>query len=102
MVTKELFLKCIDTIKDHRAREKKFIEGLDALSPMTYNNTFLYSDYEAFVVDLLTELLGDTAETLSWWIYETDFGANEQLNLLIDEDVRLDTAEKVYDYLTKK
>lgn len=102
MLKKETFVKAIEKIKEHREREQKFIEGLSALSPYTYNDTFLYNDYEAEVVDLLVEAMEDKDEIIPYFIYDLEFGTSEQLGLLVDhEKVDLSSAEKVYEYLAK-
>ena len=102
-MTKETFVKCIETIKKHRDRENKFLEGLDAVSPETNNDTFIYCDYESLVVDLMIEEMKDKDEVISWWIYDTEFGTNDSFRTLFVEDkqVELDSAEKLYDYLNK-
>ena len=45
-MTKELFVKCINTIREHRKKEEKFVDALNTLSPDTYNETFLFDKYE--------------------------------------------------------
>lgn len=104
MISKEKFVKAIALIKEHRDRETKFLAGLDAVSPDTNNDTFIYSDYEGFLVDLLVEAMNDKNEIIPWFIYDAEFGTvDEQFcTITIDDiDILLDTAEKVYNFLTK-
>ena len=101
---KETFVKAIELIKEHRKREDTFLAGLDAVSPDTNNDTFIYSAYESFLVELLAEELSDKDDVLGWWIYDTEFGTQEKFRsiFIADTEIELDTAEKLYDYLTNK
>ncbi len=101
-MTKEMFIKCIETIKNNQVKENKFIDALNEISSERVS-TFIYSDYENLVISLLAEELNVDAEILYWWIYDTDFGSDEKYRTLLidDTEVELDTAEKFYDYLTK-
>lgn len=104
MLSKELFVKTLESIKKHRERETKFIEGLDALSPGTYNDTLLYSSYESLVVELLQEAMDDKDEIISFFIYEMDFGKeNPKISLLLNEQpIWLPDSEALYNFLTKE
>lgn len=102
MLKKETFLEAIATIKRHREKEDKFHDGLQAVSPDTYNDTFLYTDYEAEIVELLVEAMDDKDEVIPYFIYELEFGTSKQLGLFVDQEkIDLSSAEKVYEYLTK-
>lgn len=101
-MTKELFLRAIEEIQNHRRKENKFLEALDVLSQYTSNEVFLYGDYETLVIDILEQVMNDE-DTIAWWIYETDFGKEERMNK-IEVDGKLlviDTAEKLYNYLVE-
>lgn len=104
IMKKETFLKAIETIKEHRTREEKFLEGLDAVSPETQNDTFLYCEYEGLVIDMLEEAMNDDGEIIAWWIYDTNFGQEEKFRSLFIDDVEVDlsSAEKLYDLLLSR
>lgn len=101
---KELFVRAINEIKEHRRRDDVFAEAVSEISPSSYPDTFLFSDYEGLVIDLLCEAMNDNEEIIPWWIYDTKFGEEELMRSLFIEDteVELKTPEQLYDYLIKK
>lgn len=103
-MNKELFIRALNEIKNHRSKEDKFLEALDAISPDTKNDTFLYCDYEALVIDMLEEAMKDDGEIIAWWIYDTNFGAEEKFRSLFVENVEIELKEpeQLYDYLISR
>lgn len=66
------------------------------------NGASLMINHESIVVGLLEEIMEDDYNTISWWIYETEYGKSgtgiydsEVKNLIVD----LKTPEDLYDYL---
>ena len=104
MISKESFVRAIDTIIKHKGREEKFIAALCELSPETYNDCFLFTDYESELIKILEEDMNDEDRVIMYFLYELEAGKDKHAKdaLLIDGvSVDLSSAEKVYDYLTK-
>ena len=49
--TYEDFIKRISLIKEYEQKQEQFVKGLEALSPGTYCDCFLYSDYENMIIE---------------------------------------------------
>jgi hypothetical protein len=92
-IPKDLFLKCIETLKEQRDDEDKFIEGLNRLcdgSPIMINKT------AGMLIALLEFIFKDRDETISWWLYEN---VDRVITYNDGREVILDTAEQLYDFL---
>lgn len=66
------------------------------------NGASLMINHEYIVIELLEEIMKDSCDTISWWIYETQYGKSgteiydsEVKNVIVD----LKTPEDLYDYL---
>lgn len=114
MINKEKFVKVINTLKE----ENDFWNEVDALY-RKYRNILLdgvapIPVVSEIVIDLLEDNLGITSDyrgysTLSWWIYEANFGQKEDFVnsiLYTDKDgkeiscqIVPRTPEKLYDLL---
>ena len=45
MISKERFIKILKFIQDQESKQNKFIEALELLSPGSYVDAFIYSEY---------------------------------------------------------
>ena len=74
----------------------------DAIITDFFNASSLMISHESTVVKLLENMFCDTG-TLSWWLYELDYGKNFKIGDLTDNGVDIDisTPDKLYDYLRK-
>ncbi len=65
------------------------------------NGAGLQISHEGIVVKLLEKLMKDCGGTISYFIYELDYGKEYQAGCMSDEngDIDISTSEKVYDYL---
>lgn len=53
-------------------------------------------------ISLLEKLVNDKFQTISWWVYEKDFGKRKDINIKINnKTIQLNTPEELYDYLIK-
>ncbi len=65
------------------------------------NGASLMINHECIVIELLEEIMKDSCDTISWWIYETEYGKSRpeiydsEGNVMVD----LKTPEDLYDYL---
>ena len=105
MITKKEFVDIINRLKEtddfvnmvnNKARELR-----DAIESDFFNACGLSISHESTVVKLLEDIFNDY-DTISWWLYELDYGRNFEMAYLIDEnknEIDVSSAEKLYDYL---
>ncbi len=107
MITKEQFVKIINRLRDYNDLQDKiqdlFRDNIDNQEMDFMNAGSICVGHETIVVGLLENMFNDT-DTISWWIYELDYGRSFKLgNMTVDgEDIDLSTPEKLYDYLIKE
>lgn len=71
--TYEEFIKRISLIKEYEQKQEQFIKGLEALSPGTYCDCFLYSDYENMIIEDLIYIMDDKeSDLIRYKMYEFD------------------------------
>lgn len=99
MISKELFIKCIDNIKKQDAKMEKFSDMIEELSDCycTFDSNNLYLEslidllYASFNIDVNNDIL-------FWWLYETDVK-----KIIYNEDGTVckdvSNVEDLYDYL---
>lgn len=99
MIDKQTFIKIITKLKEYMERVSKIEDAL--------NCVFNFSTLDDVVVELLEKLTNAEVDqvygsTLSWWIYDLNFGKDwKPDSLIVDgESIDLSTAEKLYDFLT--
>lgn len=98
MLTKEEFVDYLNFIKEQDKLQENFIKALEALSPETYCECFIYSEYSMRLINLLTRIMNDQDEDITYFIYDSDFGEVRSA----DGTVLYDSPESLYDYLVKK
>jgi len=113
MITKDTFCKTIEALKRKRDAENEIDGILSKYKDVYYDGMLPIDCTEGLIVSLLEEafdlpISDDFGSTLSWWMYEQDFGETfeigdiENLSLPEDDPYRkpdLGTPEKLYDYL---
>ena len=96
MLSKEEFVAHLNGLqKEFDATEVLYRDfGID-----TIEMNWCYSMHH--FVGLLSQMMHDEYENISWWCYETDFGRDESMRkIYIDgEPLDLKTPEDLYDYL---
>ena len=107
MITKQEFVDIINRLKDYNDLQNKidklFEENIDNREMDFMNAGSICIGHETIVVKLLENMFNDK-DTISWWIYECNYGRDFSLGDLEVDGVEIDltTAEKLYDYLIKK
>ena len=107
MITKQEFVDIINRLKDYNDLQNKidklFEENKDNREMDFMNAGSICIGHETIVVKLLENMFNDK-DTISWWIYECNYGRDFSLGDLEVDGVEIDltTAEKLYDYLVKK
>lgn len=107
MISKEKFVETINRLRDYNDLQDKindlFKENIDNKEADFMNAGSICIGHESVVIELLENMFNDK-DTISWWIYECNYGRAFGLgNLEVDGiEIDLSTAEKLYDYLIKK
>lgn len=102
MLTKNEFVKAINAIKDIDEKLDNNIKDKDL------RLSFCEYSLQDAMIELLESAMGipvddNYGSTISWWIYENDFGKNHWSIIEKDEndnetEIYLDTPEELYDY----
>lgn len=105
MITKNKFVEIIDRLREasdfvdetnDRARELN-----DAIISDFFNASSLSISHESIVLELLENMF-NSDDTLSWWLYDLDYGREYKDGIIQDgkgNNIDLSTAEKLYDFL---
>ncbi len=107
MITKEQFIKIINRLRDYNDLQDKiqdlFRDNIDNQEMDFMNAGSICVGHETIVVELLENMFNDT-DTISYWLYECNYGRDFKLgNMIVDgEEIDLSTPEKLYDYLIKE
>lgn len=104
MISKNEFVKSIEILKAYEDFEQKLYDlGIDLI-----NNQVL-SDLIFSYSRLLALAANDTGKWTDWWIWETQYGTDKELNeyWLDGEDVEqpghcINTAEELYDVIAEE
>lgn len=104
MITKQEFVKIINRLRDYNDLQDKiqdlFRDNIDNQEMDFMNAGSICVGHESIVVKLLENMFNDK-NTISWWLYEHNYGRGFSLGDLEVAGVEIDlsTPEKLYDYL---
>lgn len=109
MIKKENFCRLINTIHQYHDSLDDVREVMPGLQEDIMDLTGdLLSEIVVFLDDELNlPIMEHIGSTISWWLWECDFGKNHPDVTMKDRDTgkettfHLDTVEKLYDYLIK-
>lgn len=107
MISKEKFVEIINRLKNYKELQDKindlFKENIDNKEMDFMNAGSICIGHESVVIELLENMFNDK-DTISWWIYECNYGRDFSLGDIEVDGIEIDlsTAEKLYDYLIKK
>ena len=107
MISKEEFVQIINRLKNYNNLQNEinelFKKLLDNREQDFTNAGSICIGHETVVVELLKKIFNDTADIISWWIYELEYGAKFTIGSFTDngQDIDLSTAEKLYEYLER-
>lgn len=109
MITKEQFCKIIKRLRDYNDLQDKiqelFRDNIDNQEMDFMNAGSICIGHETIVVELSENIFNDK-DTISWWLYEQDYGRSVSIDDVFDEEIGkfidLTTPEKLHDYLIKK
>ena len=106
IISKIEFVEIIERLKNTDDTVNKindlFNNTIDSRISDGLNASSLMICHEDIVVKLLEKIFNDK-ETLSWWLYECNYGRDFKIGDLKDngKNIDLTTPEKLYDYLIK-
>ena len=104
---KDKFVEIINRLKNYNNLQDKindlFKENIDNKEMDFMNAGSICIGHESVVVELLENMFNDK-DTISWWLYECNYGRDFSLGDLEVDGIEIDlsTAEKLYDYLIKE
>ena len=107
MLSREEFLNLIEFMQQQEAKQETFIKALDVLSPDTYNDCFIFTDYENEIIALIEKILYDTEDELGYYLYDMG-GLIQPIDYEYSEDecpkdsngnVLYNSLSSLYDYL---
>ncbi len=109
MITKKQFCEIINRLRNYDDLQKNindlFINSIDSKESDFMNAGSICIGHETIVVKLLEDMFNDKS-TLSWWLWEKDYGrdvlATDVRNNETGEYIDLTTPEKLYNYLIKE
>lgn len=108
MITKEQFVKIINRLRDYNDLQDKiqdlFRDNIDNQEMDFMNAGSICVGHETIVVKLLENMFNER-RTLSWWIYELDYGRKYKEGCISEANgtiIDLSTPEKLYEYLIKE
>ena len=107
IISKEKFVEIINRLKNYKELQDKidelFKDNIDNRENDFINAASICIGHESVVIELLENMFDDK-DTISWWIYECNYGRDFSLGDLEVDGIEIDlsTAEKLYDYLIKE
>ncbi len=107
IISKEKFVEIINRLKNYKELQDKidelFKDNIDNRENDFINAASICIGHESVVIELLENMFNDK-DTISWWIYECNYGRDFSLGNLEVNGVEIDisTVEKLYDYLIKE
>ena len=101
MISKETFLKCIDSlqaVEEFEGGVYQLIQNINSNHPQMYSDcgSLILPNCSGELVDLLSDVLNDETGLISYFCYDLRFGKD------CEDEVKLSTAEELWDYLTKE
>ncbi len=107
LISKEEFCKIIKRLRDYNDLQDKiqdlFRDNIDNQEMDFMNAGSICVGHETIVVQLLESMFNDT-DTISYWLYECNYGRDYEKDMILVDgvDADLTTPEKLYDYLIKE
>ena len=102
-LTKKEFVDIINRLKEANDLVNKvndlFQNSRENLECDYCNGASLQISHESVVVNLLQKLMRDSEEWISYFIYELEYGTEEQWGMLKEEGINIKTPEALYEHL---
>lgn len=102
MIDRKLFKKVMNAIREIDTK-------LDVLNSINTDAVSFILDYslQDELIDVISVSMGlETNEyygsTISWWVYETNFGKKNNIVVFNNKTMKVDTIDKLYDLCVKE
>ena len=99
-MTKEQFVAVMRDFLELREDESYLNDAFRQFDPDF--NFLSFGRYETLVVNLLKNVMNDTNDWLSWWIYENNCGKSKLDVTIKGKKIPSRTVEDLYNLITKK
>ena len=105
MLSKEEFISYINEYREEADTISELYRnyGIDFIELQWYKSSNNFEKLLSFIMDDKEDKIFGT--NISWWCWETDFGRNEEMTQIFNEDGSvykdIQTAEDLYDYLVE-
>ena len=102
MITKKDFIKILKEV-EHYDEELDKLQSVNSGLCLAFVEKYDLKDTLITTLELALGLKVDPkfGSTLSWWIYETDYGKKNYTITVGKKKIHLDTVEKLWDFLVK-
>lgn len=105
IISKEHFVACLRVLQDADDMACRINKIVDEYRRGDFINGYAFSNdnAETKLVETLELALGDVEHWISWWCFEADYGRDPDFSATVTfngELYNLDSAEKLYDFLT--
>ena len=84
VLSKEEFVDCLNFIKDRYKKQDTLISAFETLCPEHYCDTFIYEEYDARLIKLLQNIMGDEDDDINIFMYK-----DQLLSLLNNVHVKI-------------
>lgn len=111
MISKEYFVKTLNFLKNKDKLQEKFMSVLEEMSPGSYCDCFIYSEFTDKIIELLETLMDDTGHEISYFLYDAGWLTSNKNDILKKyqpksigdgyERILYTNPETLYDYLVK-
>lgn len=102
MITKEKFFEILDYFQEINEFEnslnkvfKNNKRTTDFMDPAMFTDCYAIE----YILDLLEDEFNDTDHWISYWIYELDFGKIPCPKYMLDQNIKIQTKEELYNFL---
>ena len=100
MLSKEMFVECINFMKDRSDAMNKVNE----IFTEEFEDSIFYPyfRYEVMMGKVLKDVMRDENDWISWFLYEMDYGRDVKPDSVTEADgtpIDITTPEKLYDFL---
>lgn len=99
-MTKEMFIKCMEKIKNKDKEIDDFMYGIDkAFGEVPEKLTEITSIN--YVIEMLEDIMGDVNKFISWYIYDKDWGKRKDLNVYTEDgwEIPCNSFEELYEII---
>lgn len=103
-MTKELFIKTIDFIRELNVEENNFNNMLRQIDN-EFGGGFIYNKPIDYITRLLKELVNDESDWINYYCWEIDFGRKYYEGCVTEADgtpIPLSSAEDLWNIITTK